>query len=77
MRPTAESEMFMARAMVLRDQCVALAGVLCVVLAITAETMVAELAGVRPGLGASFNRPSRPSAVNIPRQSRISVNPIR
>src|ERR1035437_8411999 len=78
MRPTVESEILLARAMVLRDQCVALAGVLCVVLAITSETMVAEIAGVRPGLGASFKRPSMPSAIKRPRHSAtiLGVTPI-
>jgi hypothetical protein len=78
MRPTVESEMLMARAMVLRDQCVALAGVLYVVLAITSETMVAEIVGIRTGLGASFKRPSTPSAIKRPRHRAtiLGVTPI-
>ena len=61
MRPTLDSEMPASRAMVLRDQCVALAGLLCVVFSIIRVTVCAEMDGVRPGLLASLRSPSTPS----------------
>ena len=61
MRPTVESDMPISRAIVLRDQCVALTGLLCVVFSITWATTVAGIDGVRPGLGASLSKPAMPS----------------
>ena len=64
MRPTLDSEMPASRAIVLRDHCVALSGVVCVVLATTSATCLAVIVGVRPGRGASFTNPATPCARN-------------
>jgi len=62
MRPTLDSEMPASRAMMLRDQCVAFTGLLCVVFSIIWLTVWVEMDGVRPGLLASLRSPSTPSA---------------
>ena len=55
--------------MVRVDQCVALAGVLCVVFSITVAITEALIDGVRPGRGASLSNPSTPRRRNRPRHN--------
>jgi hypothetical protein len=69
MRETDAFDTPISRAMVRVDQCVALAGVLCVVFAIRAAVTSVVIDGVRPGRGASFSRPSIPNSRKRPRQS--------
>jgi hypothetical protein len=49
MRPTLDSEMPASRAMMLRDQCPELAGLLCVVFSIICVRVYLEMEGVRSG----------------------------
>src|SRR5665213_3931398 len=64
MRRTLASLMPTAAAMVRVDQCVRLDGFCCVVFSITSRLIAAEIAGVRPGRGASCCKPAAPSARN-------------
>jgi len=61
-RPMVESETPVSRAMMLRDQCVALSGMLCVLLRTTSATVAAEIVGLRPEHCASFSKLDMPKA---------------
>src|SRR6266436_1225858 len=68
MRRTVASLIPISAAIVRVLQWVALAGLDCVVLRISSSLRLAEMAGLRPGRGASFSRPVRSNCRNRFRQ---------
>src|ERR1035441_10278589 len=69
MRDTDAFETPISRAMVRVDQCVALAGVLSVVITIRVAVITGVIDGVRPDRGESLRSPATPCSRNRPRQS--------